>query len=304
VGLPVVFVHALRTSHTMWREQVAAVEAAGHRALAIDLPGHGTRIGEEFTVDGAVEAIRAGIESVAGPATGPASAGEAPGMGAAGAASAGVAEGRALVVGLSLGGYMGIAHAARHPEQVAGLVAAACCTRPLRTVVAGWEAVSRGLLRLPDHGAAFNAFVVGHMLPPAAMADAGAGGWSMDVMTSALRAMAGADPVGDLARVRAPVWLVNGQLDHFRGEERRFLAACRDGRLVVVPRAPHVVSLVRPTRFSRVVLEALAAVEGQSASAQARTPPTMPASLGTTTTSSPSLSSTVAVMRRELPPPR
>jgi pimeloyl-ACP methyl ester carboxylesterase len=296
VVLPVVFVHALRTSRTMWREQVAAVEAAGHRALAIDLPGHGARIGEELTVDGAVEAVRAGIESVAGPAP----AGEVP----AGAASAGGAEGRALVVGLSLGGYIGIAHAARHPEQVAGLVAAACCTRPLRTVVAGWEAVSRGLLRLPDHGAAFNAFVVGRMLPPAAMADAGAGGWSLDVMTSALRAMAGADPVGDLARVRAPVWLVNGRFDHFRGEERRFLAACRDGRLVVVPRAPHFVSLVRPTRFSRTVLEALAVLEGQSASAQARTPPTMPASLGTTTTSSPSLSSTLAVMRRELPPPR
>lgn len=236
--LPVVFLHALRTSRTMWRPQVAAVEAAGHRALAVDLPGHGTRMGEEFTLEGAVQAAADAVDAVGG---------------------------RALVVGLSLGGYVGIAHAARHPGQVAGLVAASCCTRPFRPVVGGWEALSRALLRLPDRGARLNDLVVGAMLPPPAMADAGAGGWSLDVMTSALAAMAGADPVGDLARVRSPVWLVNGRFDHFRGEERRFLAACREGRLVVVPGAPHFVSLVRPTRFSRVVLEALAAVEQHEA---------------------------------------
>ena len=37
----VVFVHGLRTSATMWRHQVAALEARGTRAVAIDLPGHG-----------------------------------------------------------------------------------------------------------------------------------------------------------------------------------------------------------------------------------------------------------------------
>ena len=284
--LPVVLVHALRTSRTMWRPQLEALAASGHRALAIDLPGHGARTAEPFTLDGAVRAISDGVDAVGG---------------------------RALVVGLSLGGYSAIAHAARRPDQVAGLVAASCCTRPLRAVVTPWHALSRVLLRLPDRGARFNDVVVGWMLPPAALADAGAGGWALEVMTSALAAMAGADPLGDLSRVGAPVWLVNGQLDHFRGEERRFLAACRDGRLVVVPRAPHFVSLVRPTRFTRVVLEALDEVEAreaerkepaQPASDQARTPPTMPASLGTTTTSSPSRSSTVGVMRRELPPPR
>ena len=37
---------------------------------------------------------------------------------------------------------------------------------------------------------------------------------------------------------------------------------------------------------------------------QQRAPPVMPASLGTTTTSSPILASWAAVIRRELPPPR
>ncbi len=273
--LPVVFVHGLRASRTMWRAQVAAVEAAGHRALAIDLPGHGERAGERFTLDGAVEAVRLAIDE---------------------------AGGRALVVGLSLGGYVGIAHAARHPDQVAALVAASCCTRPHRAVVGAWEAASRGILRLPDRGARLNRLLVDLMLPPQGARDVGAGGFAFDVMTGALHEMASADPLADLARIEAPVVLVNGRYDHFRGEERRFLAACRQGRLVVVPGATHLVSLVRPTRFSRVVLEVLA--ECQEASDQARTPPTIPASLGTTTTSSPSLSSTAGVTRRAFPPPR
>lgn len=348
-GVPVVFVHGLRTSRTMWRAQVAAVEAAGHRALAVDLPGHGERTGEEFTLGGAVEAVRAAV-------------GQVTGVCGRGVADEGTtsSRGRALVVGLSLGGYVGIAHAARHPEQVAGLVAASCCTRPRPAVVGAWEAASRAILRLPDRGAALNDAMVRAFLPAQGAADASAGGFAFDVMTSALREMARADTLGDLRRVSAPVWLVNGRYDHFRSEERAFLAACRDGRLVVVPGATHLVSLVRPTRFTRTVLEALVEVDAradaepgvesgagldawwragssaesdmrpgvgsdaepgggsctgpgtglgtapdaQSASAQARTPPTIPASFGTTTTSSPSRSSTAGVMRRELPPPR
>ncbi len=236
--LPVVFVHGLRTSRSMWRVQVAAVEAAGHRALAIDLPGHGRRVGEEFTLGAAVDAVRQGVEAVGG---------------------------RALVVGLSLGGYVAIAHAARHPEQVAGLVAASCCTRPRALVVGAWDAASHLVLRLPDRGSRLNAAAVRLALPAVGAADAAAGGFALEVMTPVLRALRGWDVLADLRSVAAPVWLVNGRFDHFRGEERAFLAACRDGRLVVVPGATHLVSLVRPTRFSRTVLEALATVEDRAA---------------------------------------
>ena len=50
---------------------------------------------------------------------------------------------------------------------------------------------------------------------------------------------------------------MNGRYDHFRGEERRFLRACRDGRLVVVPGATHLVSLTAPVGFTRAVLDAV-----------------------------------------------
>jgi pimeloyl-ACP methyl ester carboxylesterase len=217
----------------MWRAQVEALHAYGVRALAVDLPGHGERRGERFTLDGAVDAVAAGVEAVGG---------------------------RAVVVGLSLGGYTAIAHAARHPEQVAGLVAAACSTRPLVALVDGWTLLARGIARLPDAGAGLNQGSVDRLLSPQAARDVAAGGFALDVMDDVLREMRAAAPVADLARVEAPVWLVNGRYDHFRGEERRFLRACRDGRLVIVPGATHLVSLTAPVAFTRVLLDVVDAV--------------------------------------------
>jgi pimeloyl-ACP methyl ester carboxylesterase len=105
------------------------------------------------------------------------------------------------------------------------------------------------------------------VLSAEAARDVAAGGFALDVVNDVLREMRAADPVADLARVEAPVWLVNGRFDHFRGEERRFLRACRDGRLVIVPGATHLVSLTAPVGFTRVLLDVVDAVEAASATA-------------------------------------
>jgi pimeloyl-ACP methyl ester carboxylesterase len=95
------------------------------------------------------------------------------------------------------------------------------------------------------------------------------GGYALRVTGDVMRSMVDAAPLADLARVEAPVWLVNGRYDHFRGEERAFLRAARHGRLVVVPHATHLVNLVQPTRFTRVLLEVLDELD---AAAQAGVP--------------------------------
>ncbi len=95
-----------------------------------------------------------------------------------------------------------------------------------------------------------------------AAADVGAGGFALDVMDDVLPRSAARARSRTSRASAAPVWIVNGQYDHFRGEERRFLRACRDGRLVVLRRARHLASLDAPVGFTRVLLEALDGARG------------------------------------------
>lgn len=232
-GIPVLLLHGIRTSSTMWRAQVDALTRAGVPVQAIDLPGHGAHLGEAFTLEGA----RAAIDDAVGRLGG-----------------------RVLLVGLSLGGYLALDYTARHPDRVAALVAAACSTSPQVPLRAAWAELARWIERSPGSGAGLNAAVVRASLSPQAAQDIGAGGFALTVMSQALREIGELDPVADLAGLRCPVWVVNGRLDHFRGQERRMLAAARSSgqpvHHVVVPRAKHLVSLDAPVAFTRVVLEA------------------------------------------------
>ena len=238
MSVPILLVHGIRTSASMWRHQVEALHRDGCRVLAIDLPGHGSRIEEPFTVEAALAAIDAGVTELAGE------------------------QGRVLLVGLSLGGYYSIAYAAAHPERLLGLVAAACSTVPAGPGLAGYRLLARLIHRLPDRGLWLNNLMVRRMLPAAGAADVLAGGVALEVMDPGLRATGTLHPLDDLARYPGPVWLVNGRFDHFRLNERRFLAACRDGHLVVIPGASHLVSLAQPKRFTAVLREVMAEVAG------------------------------------------
>src|SRR5690554_6937014 len=126
---PVVLLHGARASRTMWNAQVVAVRRSGRTALAVDLPGHGSRLEERFTVAGCLDAVDDAVDRVGG---------------------------RAFVVGLSLGGYLGIAYTARHPERVTGLLAAGCSTDPGQPITDAWRRAAQLIARLPDRGARLN----------------------------------------------------------------------------------------------------------------------------------------------------
>jgi pimeloyl-ACP methyl ester carboxylesterase len=238
-AVPVLLVHAVRTSRTMWRRQTDALDRAGVASLALDLPGHGSQLDGRFTLDAAVDAVRDGVDRLGG---------------------------RALVVGLSLGGYVAVEHRARHPEQSAGLVAASCSTPPTTRLRDLWMVATRWIERWPDQGERLNAAMVGLTLTAEAAADAGAGGFALEVMTDVLQEIGRSDTLRALAAGTSPVWIVNGRYDHFRTRERAMLAAARSSgapaQLVVVPGARHTVSLDAPVAFNRVLLEAVDAVSG------------------------------------------
>lgn len=230
----VIFVHGLRTSATMWRHQVEALTTLGIPTVAIDLPGHGRRMGERFTLEGAGRAI---------------------GDAVAEAAQSGI---RPYLCGFSLGGYLTIDWAGNNRDVISGLLAASCGTTPNRLILDGWRVLARGIHALPDRGRALNDLAVRTFVPPIGAADVLAGGVALDVMDDVLRELRSVKPVQSLARIDVPVLFVNGGLDHFRLHAGRYLAATPHGRLVTVPRTTHMVSVVRPEEFTRILVEGYA----------------------------------------------
>ncbi|AFM18347.1 putative hydrolase or acyltransferase of alpha/beta superfamily [Mycolicibacterium chubuense NBB4] len=58
-----VFVHGGFHAAWCWERTITALEALGHDAVAVDLPGHGTRVHEESTLANRCEAIVSALEA-------------------------------------------------------------------------------------------------------------------------------------------------------------------------------------------------------------------------------------------------
>ena len=85
---PVVLIHGLRVSGASLHRIAAAIP--GRTVVTPDLPGHGARAGETFSIDAAVATILEVIDDLGTPA---------------------------VVAGMSLGGYVAMASAGRaHPR--------------------------------------------------------------------------------------------------------------------------------------------------------------------------------------------
>ncbi|PSK98941.1 pimeloyl-ACP methyl ester carboxylesterase [Murinocardiopsis flavida] len=229
MGMPIVLVHGLRISGSMWRSQVEVLRAQGRQVRAPDLPGHGARRGEAFTLGGAVEAVRDAVDEVGG---------------------------RALVVGLSLGGFVSIAAAAAYPGRVAGLVATGCSAKPVNALAHMYRIPAALLGRLPDKGLAVNERLHRLRLPAEAAEAVLDGGLAMEAAREVIEEIVAMDALALLASYPHSVWLINGARDHFRIHEKLYLDACVDGRLLVVPRAGHMVSLDQPEAFTTLVADA------------------------------------------------
>ncbi|MFG1778950.1 alpha/beta fold hydrolase [Micromonospora sp. NPDC049048] len=230
MALPVVLVHGIRVSRTMWDPVVGRLDRP---ALAVDLPGHGSRRGETFAMAAATEAVADAVDHVGG---------------------------RALLAGLSLGGFVGIAAAGRYPERVAGLVAIGCTARSTH-LARLYRAAAALAARFPAQANQFSAYAFRRALPRPAADAVLAGGLTSEVLPAVVTAVAGHDQLGALAGYPGPVWLVNGDRDPFRADERAYLAACRDGRLVRLPRTGHVTALADPVRLARLIEDAAAHAE-------------------------------------------
>jgi pimeloyl-ACP methyl ester carboxylesterase len=227
----VVLIHGLRTSSSLWRHQIVALRELGYSVIAPDLPGHGSRMGERFTLEGGVETIERAVSDAAGPV---------------------------FLCGFSLGGYLAAHWAGSAPRDVTGILAASCGTQPSRVILDAWRVGAAAIHLLPDRGLGLNNAVVRAVIrDPQYADDVISGGVALEVMQDVLRELRGIRMARSLSRIQQPVWLVNGTLDHIRLQEKRFLAATRHGTLVRIPGATHMVSVARPVEFTRVLVDAV-----------------------------------------------
>jgi pimeloyl-ACP methyl ester carboxylesterase len=243
VTTPILFVHGLRTSRSMWRRQLAMAEANGIPAEAVDLPGHGHRMSERFTLAAAASTITDAVTRLE----------QRHGR-------------RPYLVGFSLGGYLAVDWVAAHPRSVCGLLAASCGTVPSARVLLGWQVLARGIHRLPDRGLGLNNAMVRLFVSEPGATDVIAGGVALEVMDDVLRALPALRPLESLQRIDEPVLFVNGRWDHLRWHASRYLEATRHGRSVTIAGATHMVSVTRAAVFDEALLGGYRASAGSAGS--------------------------------------
>ncbi|MET0297674.1 MAG: alpha/beta hydrolase [Microbacterium sp.] len=237
----VVLVHGIRTSATMWRAQVAHLESRGIPVTAVDLPGHGTRMAEEFTLEGAFATIDGAVRDAA-------------------------TRGPVLLVGHSMGGLVSIEYVgAEDPPPVAGFIAASCTSIPRGLGLTTYRVLARRFDSLPDRGMWLTNRVLDATLPAETRADFGAGGYAFDAQDTALRSLSVLDLLAALHRIDVPLWFVNGQYDQLRINERLFMKIAKDAELIVVPRTSHLVTAMRPRVFNALLDVAIATLERDGA---------------------------------------
>jgi pimeloyl-ACP methyl ester carboxylesterase len=224
-----VLVHGSRLSSTQWAPQVLLLRDEVGLTL-VDLPGHGARAAETFTLARSAEVIEEAVDAVA------------PGT-------------PVVLVGHSLGGYAAMAYAADHPDTLAGLVLAGASATPTGPGAAVYRGVAALTNRLgPERMTRVNDRVLHRLYPAERIDPVIAGGYFFAPTPAAWREVMTRCRPSMLAHVRYPVLLLNGQFDQFRIGTRAFLRACPRARTEIVRRAGHLSNLDQPEAFADALL--------------------------------------------------
>lgn len=227
-GSSIVFVHGTRLTRSCWARQMADL-GRRHRVVAPDLPGHGALADVPFTLEGAAQHVARVIEKAAG--------------------------GSAIVVGLSLGGYVAMDLAARRPELVRGLVLSGATTEPVGLRATPYRALAWAMDRFdgPTLDRLTAAFFRARYEPAIAEPIIAGGFWSVGG-AAALRTLLGQRFAPRLAAYPGPTLILNGTWDVlFRLGAGAFAGAARRPTQVRLAAAAHLANLDRPTAFGLAV---------------------------------------------------
>lgn len=232
-----ILVHGATGNRRMWDPVRRALEPR-YRILTPDLPGHGVRQSERFTLDGAVSTVVEAARSVAPAAV--------------------------VVGGDSLGGYVSMAAArALAPSQLKGLVLSGCTMNfegvalipfKIKTFFNKLLLATLGQERLLGERFVREAAKLG-----LESRDARAvleGGLNMHAFPDCVAALTGVDFVAKAGAIRQPMLFLNGSKDRdMMRQQARFQAAAPQARFHVFEGAGHGVSLLRSAEFAALVDE-------------------------------------------------
>lgn len=228
-----VLAHGTRFDATSWVDYAPLVPEAD--VVAVDLPGHGTRAGQEYTTQAAVDILDAAVREV-GP------------------------EREVVVAGHSLGGYVTAAWAQAHPTRPSAIVLIGATADPSRHPVLV-HAYSGFAALLPIVGAQRMArFANGVMRRLGASADMLPDATGYAATPAAWAAVVTESGPHQLRGLRCPVFLVAGQFDQLRIDMGAYARECHDPRIRVVRGASHLAPITHRDAVAGVLREAVAAV--------------------------------------------
>lgn len=225
---PIVLVHGTRFSAGQWSPQLAALQE-DFLVAAVDLPGHGTRSAQPWSLNAAAEIIASAVDSLG--------------------------RGPALVVGHSLGGYASLEFARLFPEHLRGLVLAGASASTRGPWAAPYRWVAGLVPRVPaDRLARWNDRSLRRLYPPGVVEATIRSGYAFHTLPAALGEVLGRFDAGAMRHVTAPVLILNGEKDTvFRSGERAFARAHPNARVELIPRARHLANFDDPDAFTDAV---------------------------------------------------
>lgn len=222
-GDAVLLVHTAGMDSTQWRYVLPELAAAGHRGIAVDLPGHGK---SDVAPDGIISSARAYAEFLS-------------------RFCAALGERSVAVCGCSVGGDIALAMAAAYPGLVRATVAAECSdvTKLFPSILLRMGSESAGAPGWNDMFALNSIASVGTRIPADRLFQLE---WahrraSRDVANGDLTAWNEFDIRADAPKIACPTLIVYGQADYFVSHERvvRTVASIAGARLIELPDVGH-----------------------------------------------------------------
>lgn len=236
-GPPVVLLHPFPFDRRYWAETAAAL-APRHRVISVDAPGFGESTAGPFTIADAADALSALL--------------------------AGLGVGPVTVVGLSMGGYIALALAHRHPPRLAALVLADTRAAADTPETRRARAEARALIESAGADAYLDRSLPRLLAPDAAQAVIARARALAE--TRADRIVAGLaalrdrpDRSAELAAIRCPTLVLGGARDQVipTEEMKQMAAAIPRGRFVALDGVGHLASLEAPGPFQAALREFL-----------------------------------------------